>query len=61
MINQTMKLGQSAGSWTLSPSCLIDRLLDHIEKLSGAVAPAQVGEPSHTDVEPKARLEQFGA
>jgi hypothetical protein len=28
---------QSTSPWVLSPSCLIDRLLDHIEKLSSFV------------------------
>jgi hypothetical protein len=28
---------QNTSPWVLSPSCLIDRLLDHIEKLSSFV------------------------
>ncbi len=51
---------QHTGSWVLSPGCLIDRLLDHIEKLSSFVVPSQADDRSHADAEIKARVEQFG-
>jgi hypothetical protein len=34
-------------SWLLDPGCLIDRFLDHIEKLSSVVLPAQAGNPAY--------------
>jgi hypothetical protein len=50
-----------ASSWTLSPSCLIDRILDHIEKLGSFVVPPSADNRPHTGVEVEARVEQLGA
>jgi hypothetical protein len=50
-----------ASSWTLSPSCLIDRILDHIEKLGSVVVPSSADNRPHTGVEVEARIEQLGA
>ena len=41
MMNQTAERMWGGGLSLLSPSHLIDRLLDHIEKLSAAILPAQ--------------------
>jgi hypothetical protein len=59
MVNPIIELRQGARLWMLSPSCLIDKILDQLENLCGFVGPAKVGDPLH--VEPTARLEQFGA
>jgi hypothetical protein len=61
MINQMMDHRQGTRSSVLSPSCLIDRLLDQIEKLSGFVVPAKADNPSCTDARIEARVEQLGA
>jgi len=45
MLNPTMRPGQRTRWWFLSPSCLIDRFLDHVEKLSGFVLPAEAANP----------------
>ena len=42
MIYQTLQRVFGAASALLSPADLIDRLLDHIDKLSPALMPAQV-------------------
>ena len=34
MISRTIERMRSASSWILNPSCLIDRFLDELEKLS---------------------------
>jgi hypothetical protein len=59
MVNPTIDHRQAARLWMLSPSCLIDKILDRLENLCGFVGPAKVGDPLH--VETAARLEQFGA
>jgi hypothetical protein len=47
MINRTIERVRGASSWILSPACLIDKLLDQIEKLSVALAlPAQRAGPT---------------
>jgi len=61
MINQTMKHSQGPRLWMLSPSCLIDKILDHLEKLCGFVVSAKTDDLLHITAEPEARLEQFGA
>jgi hypothetical protein len=60
MINQMMEHRQGTRSWVLSPSCLIDRLLDQIEKLSAFVLPAKAGSASYMDAEIEARVEHLG-
>jgi hypothetical protein len=60
MLNQTMQHGQRTRLWFLIPGCLIDRLLDHIEKLSSFVLPARAANPPVT-TEIEARLERLGA
>jgi len=38
MINSTIEWVRNKGAWILNPTCLIDRLLDEIEKLSAVLA-----------------------
>jgi hypothetical protein len=61
MINQMMGRVQRTGSLVLSPGCLIDTLLDHIERLSGFVLPGQADNPACCEAEIEARVEQLGA
>jgi hypothetical protein len=58
MLNQTTQPGQRL--WFLRPAYLIDRFLDHIEKLSSFVLPAQAADP-RIAAEIDARLERLGA
>jgi hypothetical protein len=48
-------------SWLLNPSCLIDRFLDHIEKLSSVVLPAQAGDPAYPAPPVKTLIEPLGS
>ena len=59
MINHTMgrKLGKAW--WILSPSRLIDNILDHIEKLRALVLPGEV-DISSEYAEIKVHFEQLG-
>jgi len=60
MLNPTMRPGQRTRWWFLSPYYLIDRFLDHIEKLSDFALPAKAANPPiATEIE--ARLEQLSA
>jgi hypothetical protein len=61
MINHVVERKQGTSSWVLSPGCLIDRILDHIEKLSSFVVSSKVDHPSHAGAKIEARVEQFGA
>ncbi len=50
MIKQTIERMRSASSWILNPTCLIDRLLDQIEKLNAVLAvPVQRTGAAHLD------------
>ena len=56
MLNLIMQLGQRTRLRFLSPGYLVDKFLDHIERLSGFVLPAQAATPPiATEIE--ARLE----
>jgi hypothetical protein len=61
MIEQMIARVRDARSWILSPGQLIDRFLDHIDKLNTFVLPGTVDNPAYRHVEVKARLERFGA
>ena len=61
MISDTMVRKPATSWWLLSPSCMLDRLLDHIEKLGSYVAPVQARNPPYTDSKIETRAEQFGA
>jgi hypothetical protein len=52
---------QSTNSWVLSPGGLIDRVLDHMERLSSVLVPDKVDNPPYMDAGLDARLEQLGA
>jgi hypothetical protein len=58
MIKQTIERVRSASSWSLNPACLIDRLLDQLEKLSVVLAvPAQAAGLSCSEAPIEARLD----
>ncbi len=58
MIKQTIERVRSAGSWILDPTCLIDRFLDQIEKLSSVLAvPVEAAGLSHSEARIEARLD----
>ena len=61
MISHMMVRKPATTSWLLSPSCMLDRLLDHIEKLGSVVAPVQARNPPYADSKIETRAEQFGA
>ena len=59
MLNRTLQPGQRTRLWFVSPDYLVDRFLDHIEKLGSLVLPAKAANlPIETKVD--ARLEQLG-
>jgi hypothetical protein len=58
MLNQFVKHIRDTHSWVLNPGRLIDRFLDHLDKLHGFVLPA-VDEPSYRVVEIEVRRRQF--
>jgi hypothetical protein len=60
MLNRTLKPSQRTRLWFVSPDYLVDRFLDHIEKLGSLVLPAKAANPP-TATEIQARLEQLGA
>jgi hypothetical protein len=58
MIKQTIERVRSASSWIVNPTCLIDRWLDQLEKLSGVLAvPAQGAGLSHSEAHIGARFD----
>jgi hypothetical protein len=61
MINQQIEHRQRTHAWVLSPGSLIDRLLDHIERLGNFILPARVDTPSYREAEIEVRLDRFGA
>jgi hypothetical protein len=61
MINRTIERVWGARSWILNPTCLIDALLDQVEKLSVAfVAPTQDGRLAPGEAHIEARLDLAG-
>ena len=60
MLNQIMKHVRDLPSWVVSPASLIDRLLDHLDKLHSFVLPAAVNNPSYRYVKVEARRRRFG-
>jgi len=60
MMKGTIARVRSASSWILHPTCLIDRLLDQLEKLSVVLAPpAQNAGLMCSQAPIEARLEQL--
>ncbi len=57
MINLRMECASGANSWVLSPVFLIDRLLDHLEKLRSFLLPTEILPAQAQQV----HLEQFDA
>jgi hypothetical protein len=58
MIKQTIERLRNASSWILNPTCLIDRFLDQIEKLSAVLAvPVQDAGLSHSEAHIEARFD----
>ena len=58
MIKRTIERMRNASSWILKPTCLIDRLLDQIEKLSAVLAvPVQGAGLSRSEAHIEARLD----
>jgi hypothetical protein len=51
---------QHTRSWLLNPSCLIDRLLDQVEKLSTVALPAQADTRPHAGTQRETLLKPFG-
>lgn len=47
-------------SWLLNPSCLIDKLLDQVEKLSVVALPVQADNRPHADTQRETLLKPFG-
>jgi hypothetical protein len=52
---------QDTRSWLLNPSCLIDKLLDQVEKLSVVALPAQADNPAYAERQHETLLEPFGS
>ena len=59
MLNHILKQIRDTHPWVLNPGCLLDRFLDHLDKLSAFVLPA-TAEPSYRVAEIKVRRRQFG-
>jgi hypothetical protein len=58
MIKRTIERMRSVSSWILNPTCLIDRFLDQIEKLSAVLAvPVQSAGLSRSEAHIEARLD----
>jgi len=62
MINRTIERVRSASSWILHPTCLIDRFLEQLEKLSVVLlVPTQGAGLAPREVHAEARLDDpFG-
>jgi len=60
MLNQILKQIRDTHPWVLNPGCLLDRFLDHLDRLNAFILPAQVDRPSLQPVKIKARSERFG-
>lgn len=58
MINQPEHKPGTA-SWALSLGRLVDRLLDHVERLGRLVLPAAADVPAYGDVKVEARFDRF--
>ena len=57
-MNATIGLVRSASSWILHPTCLIDRFLDQLEKLSVVLAvPTEGAGLSRSEAPIEARLD----
>jgi hypothetical protein len=61
MINETAERAWGAGLLMLSPTWLIDRLLDTIEELRVVLMPAQVRGLSRDEMRFETNLDQAGA
>jgi hypothetical protein len=63
MMSGTIARVRSAGAWLLNPTCLIDRLLDQLDKLRVVVlaVPARGPDLSRSEAPLEARLEHFVA
>ena len=61
MMNQITERMWGVRLSILSPTCLIDRLLDRIEELSGVILPAQANGLSCREIPIETRLDQLGA
>jgi hypothetical protein len=60
MLNQIMKHIRDTHPWVLSPACLLDRFLDHLDKLHGFVLLPRTDHPSFRYVPVEARRREFG-
>jgi hypothetical protein len=61
MINQIAGHICGMSAWMLDPGCLIDRFLDHLERLSVLVAPEEGDSPPYPNAEIDARHLPIGA
>ena len=61
MINSTIERIRGVRSWLLSPSRLLDRLLDRIEELGMSITPVpgQVDRAIHREAPIEARFDQL--
>lgn len=59
MINQPIEPEQGAPSWPLSPSCWVDKLLDHLEELSSVILPAATGNLSYGEADAETRFKRL--
>ena len=61
MINPMMRQIRGASSWLLNPHCLIDKTLDHIERLSSLIVPDKVHNSLYRDASIETRVKEFVA
>jgi hypothetical protein len=62
MMNQTAERMRDAGLLMLSPGCLVDRFLDWVEQLGGAImVPARAANLSCQEIRIETHLDRFEA
>jgi hypothetical protein len=59
MLSRIMKHVRDLPAWAAYPATLLDRFLDHLDRLNRFVLPAAAGDPSCRYVEVEARRRQF--